>query len=411
VKRIIYWLILIIVLYALLEVTSLLGLSALRKIRPSLIMFIRTDSVLPKHTKIIRKLLEDEATYVKHSAALGWSIKGNGVSDMYHANSQGLRADEDYAAFPADGIIRIASLGDSFTHCDDVQDAETWQQKLTRLNNNLEVLNFGVGGFGLDQAFLRYETEGADFHPHIVLIGFMPENIFRHVNVYRPFYAPNTNLPLSKPRFVIEGSKLTLIENPMSDLTGYHDLLEHPEVVLPQLGRSDFYYQSPSYFKSGRLDFLSSVRLTKTAIGQVRRRIDKRSAILGGYYNTDSEAYKLTLMIFDEFVRSALKGETLPIIVVFPDRVDVARYRRDGKRKYDPLLGELEKRGYDYVDLTEAFDTRQEDTSVEDLVLSHYTPRGNERVAEHLNSYLKERRLLDPDTIRQALQDAGSKIK
>ena len=39
---------------------------------------------------------------------------------------------------------------------------------------------FGVPGYGLDQAFLRYLEEGRRFGFDVVLIGFMTENIFRH---------------------------------------------------------------------------------------------------------------------------------------------------------------------------------------------------------------------------------------
>ena len=412
VKKSIYWLVLVFILYALLEGSSLFGLMALRKIRPSLASFILTDSISDKDAKIIRKLLNDETNYVTYSARFGWTIKKNGFSDMYRANSQGIRADVDYTAFPANGIVRIASFGDSFTHCDEVRNADTWQEKLRQFNGNLEDLNFGVGGIGLDQAFLRYETDGIDFHPDIVLIGFMPENICRHVNVYRPFYSPNTNTPLAKPRFTISDSRLAMVENPMSELTKYDELLQHPEIVLPQLGRNDYFYQSPAYYKNGPIDFLSSVRLIKTVVCQCRRLAGKHSTIItGGYYNTKSEAYQLTLMILDEFVRSAPNRGSVPIIVVLPDRVDIVRYRRDGKRKYDPLIKEFEKSGYEYIDLMHAFDTHAEDIRIDDIVHSHYTPLANELVARYLDEYLKERHLLDPGEIRQVLQDAGSKIE
>ena len=57
-------------------------------------------------------------------------------------------------------------------------------------------MNFGVGGFGLDQAYLRYQKMIREFELPTVLLGFMPENMSRHVNTYRPFYFPGTGLPL-----------------------------------------------------------------------------------------------------------------------------------------------------------------------------------------------------------------------
>src|SRR5439155_12092273 len=84
-------------------------------------------------------------------------------------------------------VVRIAAFGDSFTHCDGVANSFTWEYLLERLNPALEVLNFGVGGYGTDQALLRYELEGMAFHPHIAILGFLPENIHRVVSVFRSF--------------------------------------------------------------------------------------------------------------------------------------------------------------------------------------------------------------------------------
>ncbi len=47
---------------------------------------------------------------------------------------------------------------------------------LNELDTRLEVPNFGVGAYGLDQSFLRYQQDAVDFSPHIVVIGFMSEN-------------------------------------------------------------------------------------------------------------------------------------------------------------------------------------------------------------------------------------------
>jgi hypothetical protein len=54
------------------------------------------------------------------------------------------------------------------------------------------------------RAYLRYHQEGKRFRPHVVLIGFMSENIRRAVTVYRPFYQPESRAPLAKPRFRTE---------------------------------------------------------------------------------------------------------------------------------------------------------------------------------------------------------------
>ena len=42
---------------------------------------------------------------------------------------------------------------------------------------------FGVGAYGMDQAYLRWKKHGAKFHPHIVIFGFVAGNVQDNVNM------------------------------------------------------------------------------------------------------------------------------------------------------------------------------------------------------------------------------------
>ena len=59
-----------------------------------------------------------------------------------------------------DRLLRLAVFGDSFTHCDEITYQNCWTSRLESLWPNTEVLNFGVPGFGPDQAWLRYQRDG-----------------------------------------------------------------------------------------------------------------------------------------------------------------------------------------------------------------------------------------------------------
>lgn len=251
--------------------------------------------------------------------------------------------------------MRIASFGDSFTHASDVNNEETWQEYLGKDHPQLEVLNFGVPGYGTDQGYLRYLREGRHYHPHIVLIGFMPENIFRHVNVFRPFYGRTTQIPFAKPRFILNQSKLTLLPNPIDKLSRYQELLRHPDSILAELGKHDYYYQRG--YEKGLFDILPSVRLLKIA----RQQLFKQKDIpLDGYYNEESEVFQVAKGIFDEFYHTVIQQDALPIILIFPEREDVYRYWREGTKRYAPLLAYFEERGYPYLDLIHSFERVKE---------------------------------------------------
>lgn len=70
----------------------------------------------------------------------------------------------------ADSPCRIDTFGDSFTQCHQVSDGETWQEVLAA-HLGEPIRNFGVGGFGVYQAFCRMRVRAAagDLTPFIIL--------------------------------------------------------------------------------------------------------------------------------------------------------------------------------------------------------------------------------------------------
>lgn len=158
---------------------------------------------------------------VVYDPDLGWSLIPNTESadGLAHHVTAGIRsASTDYARNPPQGTLRIALFGDSFTWGAEVPDDGTWayflQSGLNKAGLDAKVLNFGVSGYGMDQAFLRWKLNGAGFSPDIVIFGFQAENGKRNLNLYRPFYAPAKNGIFSKPRFVIEPDQLELVNSP-----------------------------------------------------------------------------------------------------------------------------------------------------------------------------------------------------
>src|SRR5207249_3786660 len=115
------------------------------------------------------------------------------------------------SSIPSPGVRRILAYGDSFTHCEDVEIQDCWTSRLEQLLPGTEILNLGVNGYAPDQAWLRYRRDGAAWRPCAVLIGSMVENINRVVNRFRPFYSPTVELPLAKPRFVVEQGRPVLL--------------------------------------------------------------------------------------------------------------------------------------------------------------------------------------------------------
>ena len=398
-KKFFFWIVLLVGLYLSLEGVSFLGLWILGFTQGITYQPILKDSLSEENRAAIKQLLAGRNTYFAHSPTLGWTIQPNGRFGSYRANAQGLRAERDYEIPPPPGVIRIAAFGDSFTHGDEVGFEETWEERLRLLHPELEVLNFGVSAYGLDQAFLRYQGEGVRFEPHLVLIGFLSEDLDRNMNLFRPFFGGATHFPLSKPRFTLQNGQPLLLKNPLPRLSDYQLLLEKESEILPKLGLHDSHYQTK--YGRGPYDFLPSVRLAKILhYAFLRRFAGGRTIHWNDTLNTESEDFQVTTGIFEKFYGAALEKGSLPLIVLFPDRYDLERYRMRGIKRYAPLANFFRQKGLLTIDLFDAFDRYGKAYPISELCGAHYTKLGNEIVAKYLFDYLKEKNLLDLENIK-----------
>ena len=161
--------------------------------------------------KLARLLKREEAT--RFDPVLGWTLSRQDKE----SNSSRMRDKLEYKSLPTPGKVRITAFGDSFTYGSDVRLHESWTKQMAALNPSFEVLNYGVVAYGLDQAYLRYLKVADRDHPQIVFIGYMSENLLRHVNVFRPFYSRSYGTTVfTKPRFRLVGETLELLENPIA---------------------------------------------------------------------------------------------------------------------------------------------------------------------------------------------------
>jgi hypothetical protein len=98
-----------------------------------------------------------EGEYVGEVGGLPGGIDGSANIGTFQAD--GARTSFMYT----DKKPRINSYGDSFTHDDQVNDGETWQEYLAgRLREPIG--NFGVGGYGVYQAYRRMLREEKTDH-------------------------------------------------------------------------------------------------------------------------------------------------------------------------------------------------------------------------------------------------------
>jgi hypothetical protein len=339
-------------------------------------------------------------TYIAFDSSLGWTVS-RGMSRpsnqaIYTSNSAGMRSLREYDLAPPETGPRLAAFGDSFTHCDDVENDECWTAQLEQEVPGTEVLNFGVSGDAPDQAWLRYQQEGRAYRPCAVLIGYMVENVNRVVNRFRPFYQPNTGITLGKPRYLLQGDGLELLANPARSPLDYAD----PAWVEREYGPHDFWY-FPGVFAGGLLDYSHFIRLGRTAAYD-RKFADLRddnedASDIAWAYRPDSEGLEVASRILIQFARQVEADGATPVVVIFGRKSDGVAMRHNEKKVYEPLLQRLNRADVSTIDLTERLFQESKRTGVERLIDKHYRAAGNEVVADALARRLQK---ITPSTCR-----------
>lgn len=222
------------------------------------------------------------------------------------------------------GPVGLAVFGDSFVHGDEVGDAETWAEGLASRAGR-DVLNFGTGGYGPDQALLLYRRLASRLPAPVVGLGFTGENVNRVVNRYRPFYFRETGLPYPKPRFAVRGGRLELIPQPLRSVDELARLGD-PRTI-EELGRGDAHYGTR--FPSFGFPFL---RLAlHPAVWRHALAGTPRGELSGARQNHwRGEGREVFLAVLDAFVAEAMDHGRTAVLLLLPGADDV-RLVREGR--------------------------------------------------------------------------------
>ena len=318
---------------------------------------------------------------------LGWRYRAGFASETDHITAQGLRGHRVYDTIPGARTLRVAAFGDSFTYGNEVADNDTWTVALEKADKDLEALNYGVGGYGVDQAFLRYQLEGSALHPDVVLIGFMSDDLRRMVNVYRRFIS-SLELPLAKPRFVLrpDGS-LSVAPNPLRHLDGYRRLLRNPQAVR-KMGANDHWY-SATVYENPLYDYIASLRVGHALFQRLDRRFGADRLFRGDdEFNEHSTAFALQVAVMRAFADTVRARRAIPAVLFLVDRNSVEKMRRGQAVTYATLKDALIKDGLTVWDAADAF--RATSGPLDPLFNSggHYSGAGNRLVATWLAGHL-----------------------
>jgi len=126
-----------------------------------------------------------------YDAELGWvhcsAVHRNGVdgsTTYYHYEPDGARKVTNFPDRPC----RIHAYGDSFTHCDQVSDGETWEEYLAA-HLQESIRNYGVGGYSVYQAYRRMLIVEKEQPAPFIILNIYDDDHFRNLDAWRSIRA------------------------------------------------------------------------------------------------------------------------------------------------------------------------------------------------------------------------------
>jgi hypothetical protein len=341
--------------------------------------------LLPKDWDWVRgrnaALLKEAPTNISYFVSddlLGWAVGPSRTSadGLYVSSREGIRSARPDIAYADEPVANlVAAVGDSYTFGLEVRFEQSWAAQLqVLLGPDFRVLNFGVDGYGVDQAYLRYQRDVRPWRPALVLFGFIEHDLTRSMVVY-PFVSfPEWGFPFSKPRFALNGEGLELLNAP---LPGPHDVLG-----TPAIGALPFIDFDPGYHAGEwtRRPWHASYVL-RFLVSRFPRPSPPNPRTEGAVVSRINTELLLT------FVRRATADGTEPLIVYFPSRGDFQGQDRSAMRI---VLQNLQQAGVSAIDLTPCVGTLG---PAEAFIAGrpHYAPAGNTAVARCLLPVVRER--------------------
>jgi len=330
----------------------------------------------------ILELADQENTYAGSfliaDPVLGWDVGAGRTSHegLYASSADGIRsADPEYSYKKIPALRRVALIGDSYTFGTSIKFEDTWGQNLQRkLGADFQVLNFGVGGYGVDQAYLKYLNKVRDWNPEIVIFGLITHDLHRSEVVYPFISFPTWRFPFSKPRFLLLNDGLVPGNQP---LPSPESIFSMPRIdELPAIDLEPRYF--PADWKWHWYDHLYIVRFV----------VSLTPNWPSARKTSTNDRIRLNTAIIREFVNSATTHDSRPVAVFFPSfgagEMDL---HRDGSAASHPAQQVLSDAGIDYLDLTGCLQSLPRTQALASDG-THYSPAANVLVADCLYRYL-----------------------
>ncbi len=288
-------------------------------------------------------------------------------------------------------VYLAQAYGDSFVLSG--HEGITWQAAFENITGEA-ILNFGVGGYGLDQAVLKFERYSSEYPTRIAILGLYRQTFRRALSYHAYYYFNSEGFKFTfKPFFEKNGPRFKLYKPPCTDASCMWDVLYNPDnAVRKILSSQDYWYRNNMGKPELRFPRIPKYIRTLPAIWRGSR-WSRRSE---NYYFVNNKSLELTKYLVKRFVVHAKGNGMVPICILLYSSRDLVVLKRS-PRHDNSLVDFLKTEQIRHVDTGKyILDRYSEDDAFKSLSIpdGHLNNRGDRMVAAALAQGLAEMGLL-----------------
>jgi hypothetical protein len=350
---------------------------------------------------------------IGYDTELGWIRKPNTANSekkekeitTWSINNYGCRTNPGFDTHES----RISCYGDSFTFCRQTNNDETWEYFLSKLQKT-NVLNFGVGNYGVDQAILRLKREFPKHETDIVILGVVPDTISRIMSMWKHYYEYGNTFGF-KPRYKIKNKKLHLIKNKID----IKEKFFYYEKYLEEIQKDDIFYQKK--FKNEIIKFPYLYNIFKNYKRNIPILFWVTLICILKIFKASYEKYEWNPMkiimhinlkwriklfknqdssqllekLLEEFAKIGIENKFKPIFLLLPQKDDILFIKKN-YNFYKQFVNNISKiKNLHVIDFTNELLNEiklDEQYSDHNEYGGHYSKKGNQKLAFFINDEL-----------------------
>ena len=388
-------------LVGLIILIELFTIFIVKKIRNKFQWFIFNKDVFPNFNE------SRFNNYIKNSydKDLGWKRKSN-ITGYDHIGKKKIKFSIDKKGSRMQTnkkkVQKYASFGGSYVFGRQVEDNHTWQEFISN-ECNFNILNFGIGNYGTDQAILRYKNTKLSKKTKNIILGIVPEHICRIQSEWKHFFEFG-NIHGFKPKCFLKNGKLFFKKNPLV----YGTKLKNIKNVIKKLKQTDRFFEEKfkknifqypfilSFIRNFKFNF-KVVLVYLKYFGDSKQKdhflklVIQRNIIEAHNLYLEEYSKKLFLELIKYFKYVAKKRGQKVTLIIFPQFLDILNYNTS--RPYRNYFKNIISKEIKTLDLTKYFkkiDVKKlHKLFINDIYGGHLNKEGNKFVSKIILDFLK----------------------